>query len=56
MSNGGMIQILTTNGWRDCFPVGYKPNSVALNVANKYNVEARVVSRSGRVLFTTEED
>lgn len=53
MSNGGMIQLLQSDGeWRDCFPVGYKPETAARNVARKYGTEARVVRKDGTVIFT----
>jgi hypothetical protein len=51
--SGGMIQLQHRDGtWTNCFPVSYKPQSAAMNVARKYRTSTRIVNRKGEVIFT----
>ena len=52
MSSGGMIQTQRRDGtWKDAFAVGYKPESTAMQVANKTHRPVRIVNLKRGVIF-----
>lgn len=60
MSSGGMLQVHfpEAEGWRNCFPIGDKPESAALAMAKKFDNKhaVRITNRKGRVTFSWKPD
>ena len=56
--SGGMIQTKRKDGtWQDAFVVGsYRSLQSARNVSAKNHCHARIVSKSGQVIYSTEQD